>query len=87
MIVVKIELHSAVTHEISNIGTLVIDNIGGTRSRGNYRCRIYRSNQIDIYQRMIKGEKPIRESVVTDHPRLSSPVQELVRKALHSMGY
>lgn len=87
MIVVKIELHSAVTSKVSSIGTLVIDNIGGTKNKGNYRCRMYRKNQDDIYLRLVKGERPIRECEVLGHPRLTQPVQSLVFKALEKMNY
>lgn len=87
MIVVKIELHSAITHEQSNLGTLVIDNIGGTKTKGNYRCRMYRKSDKNIYRQVLDGAKPIRECEIHNHPRLSNPVQSLVLKALKEMGY
>lgn len=86
MIVVKIELHSAVTHDVSNLGTLVIDNTGGTRTRANYRCRMYQKSKRPLYEQ-IASERPFRESVVMDHAKQAEPVANLVAKALKNLGY
>lgn len=90
MIVVDIDLRSAVTGARTNLGTMVIDNVGGTRTRGNYRCRMYRKGERDRHEsdwRMAANAKPIREGRVLNHARLAEPVQNLVTKALKEMGY
>lgn len=77
MIVVKVELHSAVTGKVSELSKVIIDNIGGTHTRGDYRCRSIMRN----------GKKVIRESEVLNHARLAEPVLNLVAKALKAMNY
>ncbi len=89
MIIVKIELFGAQSGRIDDLGTLIIDNIGGTRTRGNYRCRAYRKGEI---KKAGSGwglplAKPIREGFVHDHPRLAEPVQSLVLKAFKALNY
>ena len=84
MIVVSIDLHSAVSGEKSNLGTVIIDNIGGSKSRGNYRVRAYRKGH-DPYKDPRKGV--IRDGRVYDHARLREPVGNLVAKALKELGY
>jgi len=45
MIVVKIELHSATTKEISILGEILISNDGtGTEHQGNYNIVFYKKN-------------------------------------------
>lgn len=86
MIVVKVELWSAVTGVTSNLGTLVIDNTGGTDSKANYRARMYKKSKKDL-RTQYATEKPIREGVVMGHARHAEPVQNLVAKALKQLGY
>lgn len=95
MLVVRVELHGAITGEVTNLGTAVIDNIGGTKQRGNYRARSYRKGAWDRFAKwgkrqgwaFIRESEPLRAGSVHDHPRLSAPVWSLVRKSLESMGY
>lgn len=84
MIVIRVELHSANTGKVSELGRMVIDNIGGTRTRGDYRCRAYRkgSRLTDGLERNV-----IRRGAVEGHARLAEPVWNLVAKALTAMGY
>ena len=84
MIVVTVELHSAVTRKKSNLSTIIIDNVGGTKARGNYRVRAYRKGY-DPYKNPLKGV--VREGCVEGHARLAEPVNNLVYKALKSLGY
>lgn len=90
MIVVRVELHSAIDGRTEDLGTLVIDNVGGTRTRGDYRCRMYRkgdAERVGGARRLIPLAKPIREGRVEGHARLAEPVHGLVAKALKEMGY
>ncbi|MBV9842980.1 MAG: hypothetical protein JOY99_15845 [Sphingomonadaceae bacterium] len=85
MIVVKAELHSAVTGEITSLGTVVIDNVGGNRTRGNYRARAFRKGS-DFIKGLLRGQQT-REGSVTDPARLAEPVWSLIRKGLESMAF
>lgn len=88
MIVVKIELHSAITGKLTNLGSMIINNDGtGTNLRGNYRARMYKSSKRSVLNQHAQGHKPIRDVEIKDHPRESQPVQSLVLKALKAMGY
>ncbi|WP_446653070.1 hypothetical protein [Blastomonas sp.] len=88
MIVVPITLWSAITGQVENLGTVVIDNIGGTHQRGNYRVRAYAkgADAIGVVQ-MVATKKPIREGKVFGHRRIAEPVGNLIAKALKEMGY
>lgn len=94
MISVEIKLLSAVTDEETNLGLMIIDlqSLNSTKTKGNYRCRMYRKGTKleklpDRKGWSLSGSKPLREAVVLDHNRLSEPVQNLVTKALIALGY
>lgn len=83
MIVVRVELHSAITGKHTELARMIVDNIGGTRDLGNYRCRALRGRSaatLDL--RAVQ-----REGRVNDYPRLSLHVWNLIARALSSMGY
>jgi len=83
VIVVRVELHSAVTGEKKEIARMLIDNVGGTHKRGDYRCRTLRGrNSAAFDERVVQ-----REASVRGHPRLSQHVWNLVGKALAGLGY
>lgn len=74
MILVKIELHSARTGKVTEIGRMEITNTGlGTQKRGEYDVALMRRGTTDKVQ---------RRGMVRDYPRLSYTVWELVRRAL-----
>ncbi len=85
MIVVKVELHSSRTGEITELSRVVIDlqqtNDSGTR--GDYRCRSYRKGSA-LHP---LDKSVIRSTNVFNHSRLGEPVLNLVAKALKGMGY
>lgn len=90
MIVVTVELHSAQDGRTEELGTMIIDNVGGTRTKGDYRCRMYRKGEVERVngaRRLPANSKPIREGEVLNHSRLSEPVHNLISKALKNMGY
>lgn len=86
MIVVRVELHSAIDGRVETLGTTIIDNVGGTKARGNYRTRAWPKGALDP-RRLLTSRKPHREGAVNDHKRLAEPVWTLVRKSLEAMGY
>lgn len=83
MIVVKVELHSAITGNVTEIARADICNVGGTKELGDYKVRKYwgkRGDQLALRRVDNVGE-------VNSHARLRLHVWHLVAKALHSMGY
>jgi hypothetical protein len=96
MIVVRVELWSAVTGKVTDLGTVCIDNVGGTDARGDYRARAYSKGKWKRFARylqpppawaLIRHAKPNRTGGITNHPRKTAPIWTLVRKALESMEY
>lgn len=76
MIVVKIELHSAVTGKVSEIGRMVLSNDGGgSRTRGNYNIQVMRRGTTDKVQ---------KHGFIANYPRLAYSVWELIRRALET---
>lgn len=86
MIVVSIDLHSAITGDITLLNQVVIDNIGGTQKLGDYRVRSFRRGVDAVASRLAEKGK-VREGRVLRHRRLDEPVLTLLRKALQEMGY
>jgi hypothetical protein len=83
VIVVRVELHSAVTGETRELARMIVDNVGGTKKRGDYRCRTLRGrNPAAFDQRIVQ-----REGQVRNYPRLDLHVWNLVARALAGMGY
>lgn len=83
MIVVRVELHSAITGEQTEIARMNISNIGGSEAIGNYRCETWRGRSSEDLDRGTIQ----RKGRVLGHARLSLHVWHLVSKALSSMGY
>lgn len=81
MIVIKIELHSAITKKITVLGTAIIHNIGGTRDRGNYLVKVGNKKNLSL-DRIFNN--PLREGEVNNYPRLSYNIWRLVIRSLLS---
>lgn len=79
MIVVKVELHSALTGKVSELGRMVISNDGGSRGakRSDYTARVCRKGSTDF-------TSPMRTGEVKDWPRLSYNIWRLVCRSLKS---
>lgn len=83
MIVVKIELHSAITHKVTTIGQMVVANVGGTTERGDYRVHV--ANKRDADQPPVAWiNEAQRRGEVRDYPRLSYNVWRLIARAILS---
>lgn len=84
MIIVRFELHSAITGEVTELARMRITNrADGTTSIGNYDVCTFRGRNaaaLDAGVVQRKGE-------VLGHPRLAEHVWHLVAKALKNMGY
>lgn len=101
MIVVRIELHSAVTNKVKDIGSVIISNDGPSVSYGrvdlahfNYLARTFRAGAFKKHATegecawpLSRKATPTRVAEVKDHARDKVPVLTLVRKALQEMGY
>lgn len=87
MIVVKVELWSAITGQKQELARMLIDNVGGTMQLGDYRARSLRGrDEQALDAAMIKGSFT-REGRVDRHPRLREHAWNLVAKALLAMKY
>lgn len=83
MIVVRVELHSAVTGKVSELARMHICNIGGTATKGDYSCTTLRGrSKADLDRRT-----PQRNGFVRKYPRLAVHVWHLVARSLVAMGY
>lgn len=89
MIIVKVELWSAIDGQQTELARMVIDNIGGTVQHGDYRVRTLRGRSEEQLARSMNAAPPIttRESRVHRHPRLREHIWNLVAKALNAMEY
>lgn len=83
MIVVKVELHSAITGKVTMLAQAIIHNVGTREQgkKGDYRVVVAKKGHFDFRQ-MLK--KPLREGSVEDYPRLSYNVWRLVIRGLLS---
>lgn len=84
MIVIRVELHSAITRQVTELGRMTICNDGkGTAERGTYLGKVLRGRSRAALDR---GEVQ-RSGTVTNYPRKSSHVWNLVAQMLRDMGY
>lgn len=86
MIVVKIELHSAITHKVTEIGRMYIANVGGTRDRGDYKVAVCRRGSKSPPAGLgdFTGRQAARTGKVENYPRLSYNVWRLISRAVRS---
>ncbi len=83
MIVVRVELWSAITGEKTELARMHIANIGRTETIGNYNAATLRGrSSADLDRNSVQ-----RKCQILGHPRLSQHVWNLVAKALSGMGY
>jgi hypothetical protein len=83
MIVVRVELHSAITGRVSELARMNIANVGGTKTKGDYACETLRGRSKEALDQRVRQ----RSGSVRDYPRLSIHVWHLVARALVAMGY
>lgn len=83
MIIVRVELKSAITGKTTELARAHICNIGGTDQRGDYEATTLRGRSTaQLDQRIAQ-----RKGKVLGHARLQLHVWHLVAKALAGMGY
>ncbi len=84
MLVVRVELHSAVTGAVTELARMDIVNTGGgTAQRGEYITQVFRGRD----RAALNKRKVQREGRVNNWPRLQLHVWNLVAVALRNMGY
>jgi len=83
MIVVKVELHSAITGNVTELARMTVATDGtGDVKTGNYnvyRARKGQKTNVDLLS------KPFRAGRVECHARLNEHVWNLVRKAIEAV--
>lgn len=87
MIVVRVELWSAVDGHKTEIARAMIHNVGGDMRVGNYEGETYRGRSDEALTRAMLRRATTRSGTVTGHRRLDFHVWHLVAKMLASMGY
>ncbi len=89
MLVIRVELWSATSGQVSELARMTIDNIGTTDSGeyADYRARSYRGRDaMTLHRAMAKGVAQ-REAKVFRHARKRLHVWHLVARALDRLGY
>lgn len=91
MLIIRVELHSAITGVKSEIARMIIANDGnGTPSRGNYWGRtakgVIKGDHM-IPTAIMNGSRKMDHAEVKDYARKSLHVWHLVRRMLSNMGY
>lgn len=83
MIVVRVELHSAITRKVTEIARMHIRNRGGTEELGDYAVDTVRGRSREQLDR----GACVRSAEVKGYPRLRIHVWHLVARALIAMKY
>lgn len=83
MIVVRVELWSAITGKKSELARMHICNVGGSETRGDYEATVMRGRDAET---LAKGTVQ-RRGAIRNYPRLSLHVWNLVSRALLACGY
>lgn len=87
MIIVRVELWSARTGEVTELARMGIDNVGGDSDHRDYRARTWRGRSREALTRSMRNDVVTRESRIKGHPSEKLHVWYLVGKALRKMGY
>lgn len=83
MLVIRVELHSAITGKVTEIARAEIANVGGTDTHGNYHCRSLFGRGREALDR----RREQRHTTIEGYPRKALHVWNLVASALSRMGY
>lgn len=84
MIVVRVELHSAITGRVTELARLLICNDGsGSGSIGNYIATALRGRSKEQLDRRVAQ----RSCGISGYPRNALHIWNLVARALGRMGY
>lgn len=89
MLVIKVELWSAITGKKTEIARMSIanDSTSATPNKGNYTAQTYRGRTQDALVAAMQAQAITRQGAVVDYPRKRLHVWNLVAQALQNMGY
>lgn len=89
MIVVKVELMSAITGKTTELARMTICNEGTSNNPnfGDYTCKTHRGRDREILEKSMRDGSSTRAGTVKHHARLAQHVWNLVAKALKNMNY
>ena len=92
MIVVRVELHSAITGKVTELARMMIHNTGQFRhnvGKGlwNYGVEVYRGRSKEALDKAMRNRSAQRKGVVQNHPSDRVHVWHLVAKALKACEY
>jgi hypothetical protein len=87
MIVIRVELWSAVDGQKTELARAMIHNVGGTNNVGDYEGESYRGRSEAALDAAMLRQQVTKRGKVTGHRRLDLHVWHLVAKMLASMGY
>lgn len=86
MIIVKIELHSARTGQVTQLGEMRLSNNNQTSrekpTHGSYRVEVFRKPKFDKVTRDTEVED---STLIEEWPRKSKVVWQLIQKALNQL--
>ncbi len=83
MIIVRVELKSAINGSTRELARMQLSNIGGDDKVGDYRIETLRGRDRESLDRRVVQ----RTGAITGHRRLDLHVWHLVGKALAKIGY
>lgn len=83
MIIVRVELHSAINGQVTELARMHISNAGGDAQHGNYEVQTLRGRDRTALDRRVVQ----RRGKVFRHARLALHVWHLVARALIAVGY
>jgi hypothetical protein len=83
MIVVKVELHSAITKRITELARMHICNVGGTAAHGDYDVETLRGRSTEALDNRVVN----RYGQVLHHDRVKPHIWYLIAKALKAVNY
>lgn len=91
MIIVKVELWSALTHKTTELARMTICNDGlastDNPNFGDYQVATMKGRDFVSLDKAMRRETHTRSGVVKHHARKAKHVWNLVGKALGAMGY
>lgn len=84
MLVIRVELWSAITGDKTELARMHIGNTGtGTATRGNYIGTTFRGRS----KQQLDKNTPSKTGNITDWPRQQNHIWRLVKTMLETMGY
>jgi hypothetical protein len=89
MLIIRVELHSAVTGKVTEIARMLMYNDGtGDVKMGNYKGKtVPGKTEGPMIPQTIHQRRPMRSAEVKLYPRTRLNVWHLVRRMLDNMGY